>query len=123
MPALLTPPAAVRYDFSALGKLAGDAGFVREIQQMFIDRVPGQVAQLQANIEVEAWPVIAQQAHSLKATFGNLRIEPGTALLKEIESIANQQCNKPELLALLQVVANSAQAVVAIFRQELSRAA
>lgn len=117
------PPVPVRYDFSGLGKLASDAGFVREIQRMFIDRVPGQLAQLETAIETGDWTGIAHQAHSLKATFGNLRIEPGTALLKEMEGIALQQREKLELLAILKVVAGAADAVVGMFRQELSRAA
>lgn len=120
---LTPPPAAVRYDFSGLGKLASDAGFVREMQQMFIDRVPAQVAQLHATIEAEDWATIAQRAHSLKATFGNLRIEPGTALLKEMEIIAYQHRDKMELLAILKVVAKAAETVTAIFRQQLGIAA
>lgn len=117
------PPAAVRYDFSGLGKLSGDASFVREMQQMFIDRVPGQVAQLQTTIEAEDWATIAMRAHSLKATFGNLRIEPGTGLLKEMEIIAYQQRDKLELLAILKLVAKSAELVTDIFRQQLGLAA
>jgi HPt (histidine-containing phosphotransfer) domain-containing protein len=123
---LVTPPApsaAVSYDFSGLGKLSGDAGFVREMQQMFIDIVPTQVEQLQATIEAEDWLTIAQRAHSLKATFGNLRIEPGTKLLKEMEVIAYQYRDKLELLAILRVVAKSADAVAGIFRQQLGQAA
>lgn len=113
------PPSLVRYDFSGLGKLSKDAGFVRAMQLMFIDRVPSQVMQLRALIEQEDWLTIAQQAHSLKATFGNMRIEPGTALLKELECIAFQHRDKLELLAILRVVATAADAVVRIFRQDL----
>lgn len=120
---LATPPVRPLYDFSGLGKLSKDAGFVREMQQMFVERVPGQVAQLEVTIEEEDWLTIAQRAHSLKATFGNLRIEPGTALLKELECIAFQHRDKLEMLAILKVVATAADAVVQIFRQELSRAA
>ena len=112
-------PMVVRYDFSGLGKLANEAGFVREMQQLFIDRVPGQLAQLAADIEHEDWLTITHWAHSLRATFSNLRIEPGTALLKELEIIAYQHRDKLELLAILKVVTSAADAVVSIFRQEL----
>jgi two-component system aerobic respiration control sensor histidine kinase ArcB len=111
------------YDFSGLGKLSQDAGFVREMQQMFIERVPVQIAELQRTIDSEDWITIAQQAHSLKATFGNLRIEPSTTLLKELEHLAFQHRDKLELTAIMKVVATTADAVVSIFRQELSRAA
>lgn len=123
--AVYSPPPvlSVRYDFSGLGKLSQDIGFVREMQQMFIDRVPAQVEQLKATIEEEDWLTIAQQAHSLKATFGNLRIEPGTALLKEMECIAFQHRDRLELMAILKVVASSAAAVVQLFQQQLDRAA
>ena len=111
------------YDFSGLGKLSRDAGFVREMQQMFIERVPVQIAELQRTIDSEDWITIAQQAHSLKATFGNLRIEPSTTLLKELECLAFQHRDKLELMAIMKVVVTTADAVVSIFRQELSHAA
>ena len=117
-----SPPTRL-YDFSGLGKLSRDAGFVREMQQMFIERVPVQIAELQRTIDSEDWIIIAQQAHSLKATFGNLRIEPSTTLLKELECLAFQHRDKLELTAIMKVVATTADAVVSIFRQELSRAA
>lgn len=107
------------YDFSGLGKLAKNAGFVREIQQLFVDQVPVQVAQLKTTIEDENWTTIAHQAHSLKATFGNLRIEPGTDLLKEMETLAFQHRDKLELLAILRVVATTTEVVVRLFEQEL----
>ena len=113
------PPAAVPYDFSGLGKLAKDACFVRQMQQLFLGRVPDQVAQLAASIEAEDWLTVAQQAHCLKSTFGNMRIEPGTALLKELENMAHQHRNKPELRALLKLVAAAAETVAGIFRHEL----
>jgi HPt (histidine-containing phosphotransfer) domain-containing protein len=116
-------PSRVLYDVTGLGKLAKDASFVRKMQQLFIERIPGQMAQIQTLIEQEDWLSIVQLAHSLKASFGNLRIEPGTTLLKELECLAFQQRDKLELLATLRMVATDADAVVQIFRQELSLAA
>lgn len=110
------------YDFSGLGKLAGNAEFVREMQQMFIEQVPAQLSCLAATIEAEDWPNIALRAHSLKATFGNLRIEPSTSLLKELEILAGQHHDKHELLDLLQVVEQSGTTVIRHFRQELGQA-
>ena len=62
---------------------------------------------------------VPSDLHSLRATFGNLRIEPGTALLKELEIITYQHRDKLELLAILKVVTSAAEAVVSIFRQQL----
>jgi HPt (histidine-containing phosphotransfer) domain-containing protein len=107
------------YDFSGLGKLAKNPEFVREMQQMFIDKVPGQIAQLKLTIEEEEWATIAYHAHSLKSTFGNLRIEPSTGLLKELENITFQHRDKLELMAILRVVATTADVVVRLFEQEL----
>ena len=108
------------YDFSGLGKLAKNPAFVREMQQLFIEQVPVQIAQLWGTIEQEDWFTIAHQAHSLKATFGNLRIEPSTGLLKEMEIIAFQHRDKQELTAILRVVASAAEVVVRVFKQELN---
>ena len=110
------------YDFSGLGKISQNAGFVREMQRMFVERVPVQVAELQRAIDSEDWKTVAQQAHSLKATFGNLRIEPSTTLLKELECPAFQHRDNLEQTSIMKVVATTADAVVSIFRQELSQA-
>lgn len=124
MAAETMPPAArPLYDFSGLGKLAKHPAFVREMQSMFVNQVPGQIAQLKATIEDEDWVTIAYHAHSLKSTFGNLRIEPSTGLLKEMELIAFQHRDKLELLAILRVVATTAEVVVRLFEQELRPAA
>jgi two-component system aerobic respiration control sensor histidine kinase ArcB len=117
------PSAALPYDFSGLGKLAKDACFVRQMQQLFLGRVPDQMAQFAASIEAEDWLTVAQQAHSLKSTFGNMRIEPGTALLKELEIMAHQHRDKLALLAVLKLVAAAAETVAGIFRHELGIAA
>jgi HPt (histidine-containing phosphotransfer) domain-containing protein len=117
-----TPPARL-YDFSGLGKLSQDAGFVREMKQMFIECVPVQIAELQRTIDSEEWMSIAERAHSLKGTFGSLRIEPSTALLHDMERLAMQRRDKLELTAILKAVATTAAAVVSIFQQELSHAA
>lgn len=111
---------SVSYDFSGLGKLAKNADFVREIQQLFIGRVPQQLAELQALIEREDWPMAAGSAHSLKSTFGNLKVEPGTSLLCQIEQVAQQPGDKSQLPTLLQAVFSSANIVVELFKQELN---
>ena len=115
------PPTRL-YDFSGLGRISQNAGFVQEMQRMFVERVPVQVAELQRAIDSEGWETVAQQAHSLRATFGNLRIEPSTTLLKELECLVFQHRDKLELLSIMKVVSTTADAVVSIFRQELSRA-
>lgn len=118
-----TPPAPALYNFSGLGKLAQDPGFVREMQQMFVDRVPNQLLQVAAAIEEEQWETTARLAHSLKASFGNLRMEPGASLLKQLETKAKHQGAKQELAAMLDVITTTAEAVVRAFRDELSRTA
>ena len=111
------------YDFSGLGKLAKDAELVREIQQMFIGRAPKQVALLLASIEQEEWQAVAQQAHSLKSTLGNLKIERSAALLNQIEKNARPGADKELLKVSLAVVIETVDAVVQAFQQELRSAA
>lgn len=115
--------APVLYDFSGLGRLAQDACFVREMQRMFVEYVPKQLMQLATTVEEEQWESTAGLAHSLKATFGTLRIEPSTSLLKELETSAKQQREKQELKTTLEIITSTANAIVLIFRDELSRAA
>lgn len=115
-------PLAALYDFSGLGKLARHPAFVREMQQLFVDRVPSQLAQLRTIIAAQDWPTLVLEAHSLKATFGTLRMEPGATLLGQLESLAGQP-GQPPLLPILDLVAHSAAAVISLFEQELQRPA
>ena len=111
------------YDFSGLGKLAKNAEFVRGMQQLFVERVPGQLAQLHATLENQDWRTMAQRAHSLKSTFGTLKIEPSADLLNQIERIAIEQGDTNRLEAMLRVIITATDAVVSLFQQELNRAA
>ena len=113
--------AGILYNFSGFGKLAKDAEFVREVKLMFVKGVPKQVAQLWASIEEENWQVVAQQAHSLKANLGNLKMDAGAALLNQMESLAHQG-DKKLLQASLMVVTETVEAVVETFKQELHSA-
>lgn len=116
-------PGPPLYDFSGLGKLAKNAGFVREMQQLFVQRVPGQLAELRRLIEAEDWLALVQEAHGLKATFGILKMEPGATLLGQMEALASQMGSQPQQAqqALLELVTGTAVMVVAIFEQELTR--
>lgn len=111
------------YDFSGLGKLANNAGFVRELQQLFVRRVPGQLAQLELLIAAEDWLALAQEAHGLKATFGTFKMEPGASLLSQMEALAQQAApQQQQQLTLLDLLKTTAAVVVALFKQELARA-
>ncbi|WBO85401.1 Hpt domain-containing protein [Hymenobacter yonginensis] len=114
-------PTAPLYDFSGMGKIAQDAEFVREIKQLFVVRVPEQLAQLHTTIEQEDWAEVAQLAHSLRATLGNLRIEPSARLLQQLDGLARHAPDKPRMLAVQQLVTHMAAAVVRQFQQELAQ--
>jgi signal transduction histidine kinase/DNA-binding response OmpR family regulator len=122
---LPAPPAAPtpqgpHYDFSMFGKLASDPEFIRKLLGMFLEQVPGQVHALQVAIEHENWQEVAQKAHILKTTFGNLNIEPETTHLKRLEKLAEQPASKSQLQPLIESVANATQVYTALFLEELT---
>ena len=118
-PCLNAAPEAPLYDFSRLGKLAQNPAFVREIKQMFVLRVPAQLAELQAAVEAANWVAAEQVAHSLKSTFGNLRIDDCASQLRQLEVLAQRQEDARQQLIILRAVRATSELIVSIFSQDL----
>lgn len=97
-PAPATTPS---YGFEGLGRLANDATFIRKMQQLFIDTVPGQLGQLEAAVARHDWEAARQLSHSLKSTYGNLQIGEGMRYAKKIEVILEKNPSTGNLLNLL----------------------
>jgi len=119
-----TPSASqeLSYDFSQLGtKLAADPKFVRKILALFITRVPYQVQALEQALEQEAWEMMAFEAHSLKATFGNLHIQPTTACLRRLEELAYLQGPRREVESLLKAVKEASDHFCELFKEIVAR--
>jgi two-component system aerobic respiration control sensor histidine kinase ArcB len=110
------------YDFSRLGKLGQKPAFVREIKQMFVLRVPAQVTELQAAIEATKWVEVAQVAHSLKSTFGNLRMDECASQMRQIEVLALRQDDQLQQLIILRAVQATTELIVKLFSQDLQAA-
>ena len=103
-PTPLPPAAAERapsFGFDGLGRLAQDASFVRKMQQLFIDTVPGQLSQLRAAVATHDWAAALLLVHSLKSTYGNLQIDEAQRHMKKIEEILRK---KPEPAALINLL-------------------
>lgn len=120
-PRLAPPDLGLHYDFSMLGKLATNADFIRQMLDMFVARVPGQVQELQDAVEQQDWDAIGHGAHSLKTTFGSLNIQPETGYLKKLEELAETQAPKSELRPLINAVSKATQLFCARFLEELAQ--
>ncbi|PSR56668.1 hypothetical protein AHMF7605_25815 [Adhaeribacter arboris] len=107
------------YDFSGLGNLAEDADFVRKMQQLFIDLVPGQLDKLSSAISQKDWNTVAQIAHSLKSTYGNIGIVEAAQAAMKMEELSSKKTSLPELDILLQTVLDITEKVIAIFQEQL----
>jgi two-component system, OmpR family, aerobic respiration control sensor histidine kinase ArcB len=92
------------YDFSDLGHLAHDAVFIRKMQQLFQKRAPEQLALLVNAYQEKDRETMAQIAHNLKSTYGNIKIMPAAEALKKIEDIARSDKALAEVPALLDIV-------------------
>lgn len=107
------------YNFDGLGRLANDAAFVRKMQQLFIDTVPGQLQQLSLALEVPDWPAITQLVHSLKSTFGNLQIEEAVRYIKKMEEILRKNPDPVALFNILRTVTRIANQLIGLFQAQL----
>jgi two-component system aerobic respiration control sensor histidine kinase ArcB len=122
-PSIYAATEAPLYDFSRLGKMGQKPAFVREIKHLFVKRVPAQLAELQAAMEAANWVVVAQVAHSLKSTYGNLRIDECASQLREIEVLAQRQDDHPQQLIILNAVQATTALIVDRFSHDLQAAA
>ncbi|RYE91408.1 MAG: Hpt domain-containing protein, partial [Cytophagaceae bacterium] len=111
--------AAPSFNFAGLGRLANDATFVRKMQQLFIDTVPGQLQQLAVTLETHDWPAAMQLVHSLKSTFGNLQSEEAVRYIKKMEEILRKKPEPAALSNLLRTVSRVASQLIDLFQAEL----
>ena len=85
------------YGFNRLGKLARDVTFIHKMQRLFVDTVPGELAQLEDAIAARSWTGAQRLSHTLKSTYGILQIDEGLRYLRKIEENLR---NKPTAGAL-----------------------
>ncbi|MFD3000934.1 response regulator [Pontibacter toksunensis] len=107
------------FDFSGLGNLKDDAMFIRKMQQMFIDTVPGQLNELTEAVENKDLETAAHIAHKLKSTFGNIRVKTATEEMKKIEEFAKNRSNFYEIQRLILSVREVINLVVEAFSEQL----
>ena len=112
-----TSDAAPLVDFSGLGNLAEDALFIQKMQNLFIDLVPKQLEQLSESVRLNEWDDVANLAHRLKSTYGNIKINGAADAMKKIEEIAREKKNFDQLSNLLRLANETTKKVVTHFQQ------
>ena len=110
---------APSFNFAGLGRLANDATFVRKMQQLFIDTVPGQLQELAVTLAALDWPAATQLVHNLKSTFGNLQSEEAVRYVKKMEEILRKNPDPAALSNLLRTVSRIANQLIDLFQAEL----
>jgi CheY-like chemotaxis protein len=118
-PATPDVPTQPAYGFQGLGKLANDLGFIRKMQQLFIDTVPQQLEQLGGALTQHDWPAAIRLTHNLKSTFGNLQIEEGLSRIKKMEENLKRGPDATLLLQHHRSVQQIASDLVASFTTQL----
>lgn len=108
------------YGFEGLGRLANDAGFVRKMQQLFIDTVPEQLEQLREVVLHHDWPAASLLVHALKSTYGNLQIDEAQRYMKKFEEILRKNPDATVLLNLLRTINRVTNQITDIFYIQLS---
>ena len=113
------PASAPTYNFAGLGRLANDVTFVRKMQQLFIDTVPGQLQQLTQALEASDWPAATQLVHTLKSTFGNLQSEEAVRFIKKMEEILRKKPDTAALSNLLLTLSRITHQLIDLFQAQL----
>ncbi|GAB3636479.1 hypothetical protein GCM10027422_20690 [Hymenobacter arcticus] len=120
-PAATVPAAVPSYGFEGLGRLANDATFIRKMQQLFIDTVPGQLGQLETAVANHDWEAAIQLSHNLKSTYGNLQIGEGMRYAKKIEAVLKKNPSAENLLNLLHALRLITNQLVEVFGLNLQQ--
>lgn len=108
------------YDFSQLGRLAHDAGFIRKMQQLFLDTVPGQLQELKRAVSHGHWATAGQLIHSLKSTYGSMQMEEAIRCLKRLEqALQPPVTTTAPLMSLLELLGAITSRTVELFIQHL----
>ncbi|QCR22507.1 Hpt domain-containing protein [Pontibacter sp. SGAir0037] len=109
------------YDYTNLGVLADDPVFVRKMQQLFIDTVPGLLDELKSACAAKEWSVLAHISHRLKSTFGNLNMLEPVEAMKEIEKTARtkQESGFERIPDLISITSDITEKVINIFKRNL----
>jgi len=111
------PTQAPLVDFSGLGNLAEDALFIQKMQKLFVDMVPKQLEQISESVQQQDWDNVANLAHRLKSTYGNIKINGAADAMKKIEVIAREKKNFDQINNLLRQANETTDKVVAYFQQ------
>ena len=108
------------FGFEGLGRLAQDAGFVRKMQQLFIDTVPSQLNQLREAVTNKEWAAAMLLVHSLKSTYGNLQIDEAQRYMKKFEEILKKNPEPAVLTNLLLTTSRITNQITDVFKIQLS---
>ncbi|RSK43078.1 Hpt domain-containing protein [Hymenobacter rigui] len=107
------------YNLSALGRLAHDAGFVREFKQLVLQEMPERLADLEAAVTAANWTRVVRESHSLKSTMGQLGLPEPAHLLRQMELAAASQPVRAQLRGWLRRLRLAVAPVLLAFQQEL----
>ncbi|HEX8507767.1 MAG TPA: ATP-binding protein [Hymenobacter sp.] len=112
-------PAAPVYGFEGLGRLAHDAGFIRKMQQLFVDTVPNQLEQLRQAVNLHDWPAATLLVHTLKSTYGNLQVDEAQRYVRKFEEILKQGPEPAILANLLRTISRVTAQITDVFKKQL----
>lgn len=109
------------YDLANLEKLSGgNSDFVKKMIQMFLDKIPVSVKELQDSYEKGDLKNVGNVAHRIRPTINSLRIEGTAQALRSIEENAKKGKNLDDLPSLLEEVKISIEEVSEQMKLELA---
>lgn len=109
------------YDLANLEKLSGgNSDFVKKMIQMFLDKIPVSVKELQDSYDKGDLKNVGNVAHRIRPTINSLRIEGTAQALRSIEENAKKGQNLDDLPSLLEEVKISIEEVSEQMKLELA---
>ena len=108
------------YDLSNLEKLSGgNEDFVRKMIQMFLDKMPASLNELELSLKVNDFKNVGNIAHRIRPTISSLKIESASVALRTIEENAKKGINLELIPELIETLKTDLDKVSSQMKQEL----
>lgn len=109
-----------KINLSYLKQIAdGNDTFIIEMIEMFLNKTPEAIAEMNASLKSQNWEALRQTAHRIKPSFAYIGLSGTQSVLGEIEKLS-EEANQPEkVMALMTEVDTVCQSIFSQLQNEL----
>lgn len=109
------------YDLSKLHEIGkGNNAFVHKMVNLFIDQIPLSLSEIDNGLQTGDLDKVKAVAHRIKPSIDNLGIGSLKTVVRQVEMIAGEKQDSPELHALIKQMNNTLERVIVQLKTELA---